>query len=561
MKKMNGQIESKYYFYEENSDLHLESLLVGINTIRNLTYSRDKLKISGSDKISVYTGNGKSQGKYLFFVFYYSKLMYEVEKCCEESLVWFISDLKGNKCKLHLLGEVKNAFINEKVGNLYIVLNPKIITEEYDTNKQYLSIDKIDQVIKIGKVKGFSFCNAETIDGTLCLNPIIVTRKGHLCFDHLNHKKRVKDQEFHYLKTVENKKTNINNILLEHFSDENWKTVNTDLSINNNLKLIGTGIDKNISKSRLNLKTLCGFNSKLLTAIKTNSKNDMLSTLKSIHESDISSLSLLEINKSGILDSIMSLNSEKFGRETFKYVIKTKKMLENRIDSEKTSNNIVINKFKTNNSVDYATVFKKTKEKISMREKLMKEENISFETDFIRSFTTSKNQKCNSFRKSRMISRINKAISLKTANEEAIKRIEEIQTISKLKELEKEDNKENYKSKIVSISIRNATMCRKCNIWTERDPNKVCKEEHPEEVIYNLKAIKESWLCKTCNSAIYTVNGYSNSYCPTCKCDITCNLKRNSIYRLKKIPSEDEVLIVRDGEIRKDIKERDVDII
>ncbi|KAH7649414.1 hypothetical protein FG379_001041 [Cryptosporidium bovis] len=428
-------------------------------------------------------------------------------------------------------------------------------------------------MVRIRKVKDFSFCNAKSSDGTACLNPIILGSRPHFCVDHLNYGKFVKYPKCIGLKMNENEKINTGIVSLKRFSEEQFEVANPKLSrnnekykvncINDNSELTSLRVNENKSKSICN-STLCEFNSKLLTAVKANCKNDILFILKSIYKFDISNFSLLELKESGVFDLIITLKNERTDKEILKHVdmiiTKISEYKTNSGKADKKVNNI--NKLKNNNQVDYATVFSEVKKKISIREELTKKENISFEADLIKSITNVKEQKSTVSGKSKMISKIDRAISLKTVNEETIKRIEKIEIRNRLMELEKNDIKDEYKSKVVSINIRNATVCRKCDIWTEGNPNKVCKEKHPEEIIYNVRAVKESWSCKTCNSTIYGINGYINSYCPICKCDTTCNLKRRSIYRLKKDPIEREVLIVRDGEVKEKMKgDVNVDII
>ncbi|KAK6588163.1 hypothetical protein RS030_7989 [Cryptosporidium xiaoi] len=404
-------------------------------------------------------------------------------------------------------------------------------------------------MVRIRNVKDFSFCNAKSSDGTACLNPIILGSRPHFCVEHLKYGKFVKYPKFIGLKMNENEQINTGIISIKRFSDEQLEVANQKLSrndekykancINDNSELASLRVNENKSKSICN-STLCELNSKLLTAVKANRKNDILFILKSICKFDISNFSLLELKESGIFDLIITLKNERTDKEILKHV------------------NMIIKKiseYKTNSGkVDYTTVFSEVKKKILIREELTKKENISFETELIKSITNVKEQKSSVSGKSKMISKIDRAISLKTINEEAIKRIERTEIRNRLMELEKNDIKNEYKSKMVSINIRNATVCRKCDIWTEGDPDKVCKEKHPEEIMYNVRAVKESWSCKTCNSTIYGINGYINSYCPICKCDTTCNLKRRSIYRLEKDPIEREVLIVRDGEVKEKMK-------
>ncbi|OII73065.1 uncharacterized protein cubi_02296 [Cryptosporidium ubiquitum] len=560
--------------FEENSGLILENIFIPKIKLQKIIENGNIIKLSGLDQIRVISKD-ESRNNYIFIVFYsISNDLNRYDDVNKRYAIWNITDLRDNKCRLYLFGEVFEELQNETIGHLYLIINPSVITSDLKNCKSYLSISKINQVIKVGKVKGFGICKGINKNGTICTNPIDSNYQGPLCKYHGS------------FKSKENSKKNLNgnllifssmikngrNELIHTESTENMKIDAPKHNSNENKIHYRRLVKQNLNKSEyfsineeskrtrtdyiediLKKNEIFDLNNKLNNAIKENNTSEVLIILRYLSNFDTSNTTLDQIIKSGIIYSISNLELKTTEIETAIFALKVRHKFCNskgywpRIVTEEPDEHQNLKVLETHLDLSWKNIHKK----ISSFEEEISEKKMKKDTDLLLGITKTKKQiiKKQSSNLNNVISKIDKVVSLNTSCDDAIRKLENSQLKKKLIELEEADNKAEFKRNINSIKILNAIKCKKCGIWTEGNANPVCKEEHPESIIFNQSAIKESWLCKSCNERIYSINGYLNPYCPKCKADTVCNLKRNSIYKLKtKFPNLNETLLIRNGE-------------
>ncbi|KAL5368044.1 Mcm10p-like'Mcm10p-like' [Cryptosporidium parvum] len=582
MEEIEKNLKKNTRIFEENSSLFLENILIPKVRLKKLIENGSLLKLSGLDQIST-TSKDNFNFSYVFIVFYSisDDLNYSNDEINKRYTIWNITDLKGSKCRLYLFGEVFEQFQNELIGYLYLIINPSIITSDGKNFKSYLSISKLSQIIKVGKVNGFSICKGVNKNGTLCTNPIDSNYQGQLCKHHIssktieNLKKKSNENRLVYPSTLQNdnkpscdgeiesKRTD----LLKHISKENKMKFRRLVKSNLNgfehpntsqLKRVWTDLDEDTSSKR----EIFDLNSKLNKAIKENNNSEVLSILRYLSNFDTFSTSLDVIIKSGIIHSISNLELKTMEIETAIFALRVRHKLCNskgywpRIKIEIPEKNENFRVPEAHLDVNWKDMYKKIssfEDKISKGEN--KERNLLLGSlTGVKQNSGKQNSNLNS-----IFSKIDQVVSLNTSCDDTIQKLESNQLRKKLLELEDADKTTELKRNINSVKICNAVRCKKCGIWTEGNANLICKDEHPESIIFNQNAIKESWLCKSCNERIYSINGYLNPYCPRCKVDTVCNLKRNSIYKLRvESPDKKKTLLIRNGERMDEIEPIDL---
>ncbi|KAH8584496.1 Mcm10p-like Mcm10p-like [Cryptosporidium sp. chipmunk genotype I] len=568
--------------FEENSCLFLENILIPKVRLGELVENGNLIKLSGLDQISV-TSKDNSKSNYVFIVFYSisNDLKYSNDEINKRYTIWNITDLKGNKCRLYLFGEVFEQLQNETIGYLYLIINPSIITSDGRNCKSYLSISKLSQVVKVGKVNGFSICKGINKNGTICTNPIDSNHQGRLCKHHAssksieNFKKKSNENQLIFSSALQNSNKpnhsgeteNIKTESLKHISKDNKmqfkRLVKTNLNkieytkTNEELKRVKTVLDEDLSRK----DEILDLNDKLNKAIKDNNNSEVLNILRYLSNFDTFSTSLDSIVKSGIIYSISNLELKTMEIETAMFALKIRHKLCNskgywpRIQIEKPDENENLKVPETQIDVNWKDVHKR----ISFYEgKILKEE--TEKTNLLCESLKGRKQNITkqNLNLSNILSKIDQVVSLKTSCDGTIQKLESGQLKKRLADLEEADKAAELKRNISSVKIHNAMKCKKCGIWTEGIANPICKEEHPESIVCNQIAIKESWLCKSCNERIYSINGYLNPYCPRCKVDTVCNLRKNSIYKLRaESPDLKKTLLIRNGERMDEIEHID----
>lgn len=572
MKIPEKDLDENNNIFEENSGLILENIFVQKVKLGKLIESGNVIKLSGLDQVGMISKND-SKNNYIFVVFYsvLDDLNHYDDGNKKRYAVWNITDLRDNKSRLYLFGEVFEYLRNEIVGHLYLIVNPLIITSDTKNIKSYLSVSKINQVIKVGKVKGFAICKGINKNGEICTNPVDFNFQGPLCKHHISSKSKdnlkKRSNSNPTLCSIINDKNNFNqignteNAKLDAFKDnlnENKiyyrRLVKTSLNKAENFGIIEESKRAKIDfhNEKISQKDeIFDLNNQLNKAIKENNNSEILSILRYLSNFDISNISLEKIIKSGIIYSISNLELRTMEIETAIFALKIRQKFCNskgywpRIIIEKPDEYKDSKVIETNLDVDCKNVHKKISSFEALSKKTNKDTDLLLETiNNKKQIPKKQNSKLNN-----ILSKIDKVVSLNTPCDNAIQKLECSQFKKKLVELEKADNIEEFKRNTTSIKILNAVKCKKCGIWTEVDANPVCKDEHPDSIIFNQSAIKESWLCKSCDERIYSINGYLNPYCPRCKTDIVCNLRRNTIYKLReKYPDSKEKLLIKNGE-------------
>ncbi|KAK9171996.1 Primase zinc finger family protein [Cryptosporidium meleagridis] len=582
MEETEKNLKKNTRIFEENSSLFLENILIPKARLKKLIENGSLLKLSGLDQICA-TSKDNSYCSYVFIVFYSisDDFNYSNDETNKRYTIWNVTDLKGNKCRLYLFGEVFEQFQNELIGYLYLVINPSIITSDGKNFKSYLSISKLSQIIKVGKVNGFSICKGVNKNGTLCTNPIDSNYQGQLCKHHFssktikNLKKKSNENRLVYPLTLQNGNKslcaeeieNIKTDSMKYILKENKMKFRSLLKTNINgiehlntseSKRVRTDLDEDITSKQ----EILDLNEKLNKAIKENNNSEVLSILRCLSNFDTFRTSLDVIIKSGIIHSISNLELKTMEIETAMFALRVRHKLCNskgywpiiKIEIPEKDENSRVSK--AHLDVNWKDIYKKIS---SFEDKISKEENkktnllLESLTD-VKQSSGKQNSNLNS-----ILSKIDQVVSLNTSCDDTIQKLESNQLRKKLLELEEADKTTELKRNINSVKICNAVNCKKCGIWTENNANLICKNEHPESIIFNQNAIKESWLCKSCNERIYSINGYLNPYCPRCKVDTVCNLKRNSIYKLRvESPDKKKTLLIRNGERMDEIEPVDL---
>lgn len=570
--------------FEENSGLALEKIFLPKVRLQKLIENGNLLKLSGIDQIKT-TSKDCSKNNYMLVVFYSisNDLKYHNDKDDMKYAVWNITDLRGNKSRLYFFGEVIECLLSEVVGHLYLLTNPSIITSDGKNSKSYLSISKINQIAKVGKVRGFSICKGMNKNGTICSNPIDLDCQGPLCKYHLSSRstenlKRYSTNDKLVSSTMP--RDGKSKLAITR-NTENLKTNSLQLSSNENnihyrrlLKTNMSGIElskrnEDLKRSRADVydqnihqkNDIFYLKNQLNRAIKENNTAEILSVLRYLSNIDISNITVDKIINSGIIYSISNIELNTVEIETAIFALKIRHKFCNskgywpKIKTENPGEYEKFTKFNLYSDKSY-----KVHKKISSLEEEISKKESKYSDLLIESVVGGKQvQVKQKSPLNNILSKIEEVVSLNTSCDDAIRKLESVKLKKKLIDLEEADKTIELKRNINSVKICNAVNCTKCGIWTEGNANPICKKEHPESIIYNQNAKKESWLCKSCNGQIYSINGNLNTYCPKCKADTVCNLKKNSIYKLREeYPNLNDVLIIRNGERRNDIESVDI---
>ncbi|KAJ1612973.1 Mcm10p-like'Mcm10p-like' [Cryptosporidium canis] len=575
MKNLERVSDKNTNVFEENSGLILEKFYFPKVRLEELVEGGNLLKLSGVDQIKNIP-NDSSKNNYLLVVFY--SVVNDSKFCNDNGLkyiVWNVTDLRGNKTRLYLFGEVFEFLKSEDVGNLYLIINPSIITSDEQNNKCHLSISKVNQVIKVGKVHGFSICKGTNKSGTLCSNPIDSNYQDQFCKYH---------SSLISTECLKRSSANVQPVSLLHKNDKSMSLANTNIiqtehsmgSFNENKIRYKRSLKKDrnvteLSKWGLDLKRVrndvCSehviqevdifdLNNKLNKAVKENNTTETLSILRHLYSIDTSNITLDRIEKSGIIYTISNIELNDTEIETATFALKIRHKLCNnkgywpRIKLQISNENFKGVELHSDKS------WENVHEQILSLEGEISNKEVN-NSDLIIKHVVGE-RKRNLQRKSALnniLSKIDGVLSLNTSCDDEIIKLESNKLQTRLIDLEKADKILEIKRNINSVKISNAVNCTRCGIWTEGSANLICKKEHPEFLLYNRGAKKESWSCKSCNGQIYSINGYYNSYCPWCKTDTVCNLKRNSIYRLNEdLPDKKDILIIRNGERESECK-------
>ncbi|KAF7457810.1 protein MCM10 isoform X2 [Cryptosporidium felis] len=557
-------INSRNGIFEENSGLFLETIFTPKIRISELIRDGNLFKLSEIDKLSL-TPLNNNGSNYIFVVFYSSPCDNKrvSDKSGKKYSIFNVTDLKGYKCKLYIFGEANEHFKNEKTGYLYLIVNPNVTTSE-NNGDSYLTISKKNQIIKVGKVQGFSICRGMSRNGIPCSNPIDLNFEKEFCKYHLNSVERSKELNNCVLRNSNfiNNRIQDSSILEKSKSSKlidgepeyiekkldfrRMVRTNTRLELVEKIKMNNLRPEKTGILNKEN--DIFELSNKLKNSTYENNKSEILSILRCLSNFDTSNTTLQNIIDSGIINVITCLELNNIDIETSIFALKVRHKLCN---SKGYWPKLELVKSIVKGSSNYSNCnlreqnWSNIHKSISLLENKIPIEGKDVTVDKLLNILETDNQKYPGEKiktKNGMVSKIDKAISLGTDYEQELQLFENKELKKRLIELEKVDKIEEHKSKITSIKIENGVKCAKCGIWTEGNPNKSCRDKHPESIIYNQTALKESWSCRSCSARVYSINNYVMPYCPNCKFDTTCNLKKRSIYNLKsEFPKTKEV--------------------
>ncbi|KAL7069144.1 hypothetical protein ACR3K2_04010 [Cryptosporidium serpentis] len=613
--------------YEENSNLYLDSLEIPKLRIKEHIENSHRLVFNDLDGGILKSVDKKGSETFLLCVFYsipHDSTRVST-KTGQKYAIWNISDLREHKCKLYLFGEAFTKLINEKPGYLYLIFNPSIITGLNCSSISISSPDQVLKIGKVnglslcrGINRSGTTCNSPVdmnYQGPFCKYHLsIKTRQKSAEILERKNKELEKKINSNFVYNgydgvfFSSKKVLSNN---DAFNQKDKLTMNYRRVPNLNTKEANVMKQKNCSSQNFKRKKMhckeLSENQKQFrvlvlqfadASISMNRKHTS-DILKVLAEFDMTCLTLEDIHTTGILDllvryelscedidlAIMALkirfricNSKaykpNFSVSTEKNCIINMDVRESLGINIETVSTALSTKDKESGSKTAIDIsWKSLCNRINDRKEDMQEKisnqggcNALISTILGGSIENKlKKQKKSDSKISKIdiIKRLDDALALNSVCEDAVRKYEYKTIQEKLNKLEEDDKIEQYRQTINSIYIYNAINCKICNTWSEGIPNLKCKDDHEDQLIYNQKALKEFWSCKTCQMRLQSICGYMIPYCPKCKEETLGNVSRISMYKKKNGPElPKESLIVRDGEVIIKLKDmRSVDVL